>query len=306
MLRYALTKLALLVPLLLGVCLVVFVIGAATPGDPVQMMLGEGAPSAEVERLRARLGLDLPWYLQYVHFVGRAVRGDLGLSYRSKLPVFGEVMDRFPATLELTTAAMAFAVIFGLALGVLAALGHNTVLDRLAMLLALVGSSAPVFWSGLLLILLFALTLGWLPASGRGSPPQLVLPALALGLGSAALIARLTRSSMLEALSQDYIRTARAKGLAERAVVVRHALRNGLIPVTAAIGLQVGGLLAGAVLTETVFAWPGLGRLTVQAIEQRDFPVLRGALLLVAITFTLVNLALDFLFAYLDPRIRYR
>jgi len=305
-LRYALTKLALLVPLLLGVCLVVFVIGAATPGDPVQMMLGEGAPSAEVERLRARLGLDLPWYLQYVHFVGRAVRGDLGLSYRSKLPVFGEVMDRFPATLELTTAAMAFAVIFGLALGVLAALGHNTVLDRLAMLLALVGSSAPVFWSGLLLILLFALTLGWLPASGRGSPPQLVLPALALGLGSAALIARLTRSSMLEALSQDYIRTARAKGLAERAVVVRHALRNGLIPVTAAIGLQVGGLLAGAVLTETVFAWPGLGRLTVQAIEQRDFPVLRGALLLVAITFTLVNLALDFLFAYLDPRIRYR
>ena len=156
------------------------------------------------------------------------------------------------------------------------------------------------------MILLFALTLGWLPASGRGSPPQLVLPALALGLGSAALIARLTRSSMLEALSQDYIRTARAKGLAERAVVVRHALRNGLIPVTAAIGLQVGGLLAGAVLTETVFAWPGLGRLTVQAIEQRDFPVLRGALLLVAITFTLVNLALDFLFAYLDPRIRYR
>jgi peptide/nickel transport system permease protein/oligopeptide transport system permease protein len=238
--------------------------------------------------------------------VSGAVRGDLGLSYRSKQPVFGEVMDRFPATLELTLAAMSFAVFFGMSLGLLAALRRNTLFDRSAVLLAVVGSSMPVFWSGLLLILLFALTLGWLPASGRGSLQQLVLPALALGLGSAALIARLTRSSMLESLSQDYIRTARAKGLAERTVVVRHALRNGLIPVAAAIGLQVGGILAGAVLTETVFAWPGLGRLTVQAIEQRDFPVLRGALLLVATTFTLVHLALDLLFAYLDPRIRYR
>ena len=306
MLRYALTKLALLVPLLLGVGLVVFLIGAATPGDPVLIMLGEGAPPGEVERLRTRLGLDLPGYLQYVHFVSGAVRGDLGLSYRSKQPVFGEVMDRFPATLELTLAAMSFAVFFGMSLGLLAALRRNTLFDRSAVLLAVVGSSMPVFWSGLLLILLFALTLGWLPASGRGSLQQLVLPALALGLGSAALIARLTRSSMLESLSQDYIRTARAKGLAERTVVVRHALRNGLIPVAAAIGLQVGGILAGAVLTETVFAWPGLGRLTVQAIEQRDFPVLRGALLLVATTFTLVHLALDLLFAYLDPRIRYR
>jgi ABC-type dipeptide/oligopeptide/nickel transport system permease component len=306
MLRYALTKLALTPPLLLGVSLAVFLIGLAAPGDPVLIMLGEGAPPGEVERLSANLGLNLPWYLQYGHFLSRAVQGDLGLSYRSKLPVFSEVMDRFPATLELTAAAMSFAALFGVTLGLLAAVGHNTLMDRLAVVLASVGASMPVFWSGLLLIVLFTLTLGWLPASGRGEPRQLIMPALALGLSAAALIARLTRSSMLEALGQDYVRTARSKGLTERAVVLRHTFRNAIIPVAAAIGLQVGSLLAGAVLTETVFAWPGLGRLTVQAIEQRDFPLLRGAVLLVATTFTLVNLALDLLFAYLDPRIRYR
>lgn len=306
MLRYALAKLALAPPLLLGVSVAVFLIGAAAPGDPVLIMLGEGAPPGEVERLRTNMGLDLPGYLQYGHFVGRAVQGDLGLSYRSKLPVFSEVVDRFPATLELAVAAMAFAVLLGMALGLLAAIGHNTLLDRLAVVLASIGASMPVFWSGLLLILLFTLTLGWLPASGRGDLRQIVMPAVALGLGAAAMIARMTRSCALEALGQEYVRTARSKGLAERAVVLRHAFRNALIPVAAVIGLQVGGLLAGAVLTETVFAWPGLGRLTVQAIEQRDFPLLRGAVLLVAISYTLVNLGLDLLFAYLDPRIRYQ
>ena len=306
MLTYALLRLALAVPLLFGVTLAVYVIGALAPGDPVLIMLGENAPPGEAERLRARLGLDLPWYLQYLHFVARAAQGDLGLSYRNRQPVFDEVLGRFPATVELTAAAMLVALVLGLGLGIAAALRYNGLVDRLAMLLAVVGGAMPVFWSGLLLIMLFSLTLGWLPASGRGSPQQLVLPSVALGLGAAALIGRLTRSSMLEVLAQDYVRAARARGLSERTVVLRHALRNALIPVAAAVGLQVGGLLSGAVLTETVFAWPGLGRLTVQAIEARDFPIIRGVVLLAAVVFTLINLALDLLFAYLDPRIRYR
>ena len=306
MLAYAVTRLALTALLLLGESLAVFLIGAFTPGDPVLIMLGEPAPPGEAERLRARLGLDLPWHLQYFHFLAGALRGDLGLSYRTRLPVSDEVIGRLPATLELTAAAMLVALAVGLTLGILAALRHGRAADRAAMLLAVLGSSVPVFWSGMLLILLFAVTLGWLPVSGRGSPGQLVLPALALGLGAAALIGRLTRSSLLEALAQDYVRTARAKGLSERTVVLRHALRNALIPVAAAIGLQLSGLLSGAVLTETVFAWPGLGRLTVQAIEARDFPTIRGVVLLAAVLLTLVNLALDLLFAHLDPRIRYR
>ena len=306
MFRYVLAKLLLTVPLLLGVSFAIFVIGQLTPGDPVLIMLGERAPAEEAARLRAALGLDLPWYLQYVQFVGNLLQGDLGISYRSKLPVAREVMSRLPATIELAGAALVFAVVLGLSMGIVSAVKRNTVVDRIAILVAMLGSSMPVFWSGLLLILFFSLTMGWLPASGRGTPAHLIMPAIALGASGAALIARITRSSMLEALGQDYVRTARAKGVAEQAVVVRHALRNALIPIATVVGLQIGGLLAGAVLTETVFSWPGIGRLTVQAIEQRDFPVLRATVLLVAAIFTLINLGLDILFVQLDPRIRYR
>ncbi len=306
MLRYALARLLLTVALLLGLTLVVYLIGAATPGDPVEILLGEGAPPAEVDRLKARLGLDLPWYWQYPHFVGQLLRGDLGLSYRSRLPVAEELLQRLPATVELTVAALLLAVGLGLPLGLVAALRPHGALDRLAIGLAVLGSAAPVFWSGLLFILLFSLTLGWLPASGRDGPLHLVLPSLVLGLSSAGLVARLARSSLLDVVSQDYVRTARGKGLPERRVVTGHALRNAWIPLAAAVGLLLGGLLSGAVLTETVFAWPGLGRLTVQAIEQRDFPVVRGAVLLAGIVYSVVNVGLDLLFASLDPRIRYR
>ena len=306
MLRYVVTKLLLTVPLLLGVSFAIFVIGLATPGDPVVIMLGERAPADEADRLRRALGLDLPWYLQYVHFVSGAVQGDLGISYRSKLPVARELLSRLPATAELASAALLFAVVLGLSMGIISAVKRNTIVDRAAIVVAMIGSSMPVFWSGLLLILLFALTLGWLPASGRGTPAHLLMPAVALGASAAALIARITRSSMLESLSQDYVRTARAKGVAEWAVVLRHALHNALIPVATVVGLQTGALMAGAVLMETVFAWPGIGRLTVQAIEQRDFPVVRGTVLLVATIFTLINLALDIVFVQLDPRIKYR
>jgi peptide/nickel transport system permease protein len=304
--RYVVTKLVLTIPLLLGVTFLLFVIGQLTPGDPVLIMLGERAPADEVVRLRAALGLDQPWYLQYAQFVGNALRGDLGISYRSKLPVIGEVLSRLPATIELTCAALVFAVTLGLSAGIISAVRRNTLVDRAAIVVAMLGSSMPVFWSGLLLIVTFAVNLGWLPASGRGTPAHLVMPAIALGAGGAALIARITRSSMLESFGQDYVRTARAKGLAEQVVVIRHALRNALIPIATVVGLQIGALMAGAVLTETVFSWPGIGLLTVQAIGQRDFPVLRATVLLVATIFTLINLGLDILFVQLDPRIKYR
>lgn len=306
MFRYVLAKLILTIPLLLGVTFALFVIGQITPGDPVLIMLGERALPEEAAQLRASLGLDQPWYVQYFQFVGNLLRGDLGISYRSKLPVAQEVISRLPATVELASAALVFAVIIGLSMGIISAVKRNTIFDRLAILLAMLGASMPVFWSGLLLIVLFAVNLGWLPASGRGTPAHLIMPAIALGAGGAALIARITRSSMLESLSQDYVRTARAKGLGEQIVILRHALKNALIPVVTVVGLQIGGLLGGAVLTETVFSWPGIGLLTVQAIGQRDFPVLRASVLLVATIFTLINLALDILFVQLDPRIKYR
>lgn len=330
MIRYVLAKLVLTIPLLLGVTFLLFVIGQLTPGDPVLIMLGERAPQEEIDRLRDALGLDQPWYVQYVQFVGNALRGDLGISYRSKLPVTNEVLSRLPATAELAGAALLFAVALGLSLGVVSAVNRNTWIDRIAIVFAMLGSSVPIFWSGILLIVLFAVDLGWLPASGRGTPlydivkaiargdfgnlgdmittmlRYLIMPAIALGAGAAALIARITRSSMLESLSQDYVRTARAKGLADNVVIIRHALRNALIPVATVVGLQIGSLMAGAVLTETVFSWPGIGFLTVQAIGQRDFPVLQATVLLVATIFTLINLLLDILFVQLDPRIKYQ
>src|SRR5215212_737744 len=306
MFRYVLTKLLLTVPLLLGVTFLLFVIGQLTPGDPVLIMLGERAPEEEAVRLREALGLNLPWYLQYVKFVGNALQGDLGISYRSKLPVTGEVLSRLPATAELAATALLFSVVLGLSLGVVSAVKRNSWIDRVAMLFATIGSSMPVFWSGIMLIVLFAVNLGWLPASGRGTPYHLIMPSIALGAGAAALIARITRSSMLESLSQDYVRTARAKGLGERVVIIRHALRNALIPVVTVVGLQIGALIAGAVLTETVFSWPGIGFLVVQSIGQRDFPILRASVLLIATIFTLINLGLDVLFVQLDPRIKYQ
>jgi len=304
--RYVLTKLLLTIPLLLGVTFLLFVIGQLTPGDPVLIMLGERAPAEEIVRLRDALGLDQPWYIQYLQFVGHALQGDLGISYRSKLPVAGEVFSRLPATAELAGTSLLFAIVLGLSMGIVSSVKRNTWIDRIAMLVAIIGSSMPVFWSGLLMIVFFAVDLGWLPASGRGTPAHLIMPSIALGAGAAALIARITRSSMLESLSQDYVRTARAKGLADHVVIIRHALRNALIPVATVVGLQTGALMAGAVLTETVFSWPGIGFLIVQAIGQRDFPVLRATVLLVATIFTLINLGLDVLFVQLDPRIKYQ
>ncbi len=308
MVPYALGRVIGTVPVLFGVTLLVFLMAWVTPGDPVVAVLGEAAQGISrdaLDDLRRELGLDRRLPVQYASYVTGLVRGDLGTSVRSRRPVRSEIADRLPATLELAVAALAVAVVVGVGLGVWAAVRKGTFVDGAAIAVALVGVSVPVFWSGFLLMMLFALELGWLPASGRGTWRHLVLPAFTVGISSAAYIARITRGSMLESLGQDYVRTARAKGLHERRVVFRHALRNALLPIVTVVGLQLGGLLGGAVLTETVFAWPGVGRLLVDAIVARDLPVVQGAVLVVSLLFILVNLAVDLSYAAINPKVRY-
>jgi peptide/nickel transport system permease protein len=308
LLRYALGRLVGTVPVLFGVTLLVFLMAWVTPGDPVVAMLGEasqGISQQGLDDLRRELGLDRPLPVQYVAYVGGLLRGDLGRSVRSRRPVLAEIRDRLPATIELALAALTIAVALGVTLGVVAAVRKRTWVDGLAIAVALVGVSVPVFWSGFVLMIVFALDLGWLPASGRGTWRHLVLPAVTVGVSSAAFIARITRGAVLEALAQDYVRTAHAKGVAPRRVVMRHALRNALLPIVTVVGLQLGGLLGGAVLTETVFAWPGVGRLLVDAIVARDLPLVQGSVLVVSLLFILVNLSVDLSYAAINPRVRY-
>lgn len=308
MLRYSLARLVSTIPVLFGVTLLVFAMTTLTPGDPVIALLGESAQGVSAEtiaELRTQLGLDKPLPQQYVDYMGRLVRGDLGTSLRSGRSVTTEIAERLPATAQLAFAGMAIAVVLGLTLGILAAVRKGGLVDLVAVMVALAGVSIPVFWSGFLLMMLFSLELGWLPASGRGSWRHLVLPAVTIGLSSAAFIARITRSTMLEALRRDYTRTAKAKGVSGRQVVVRHALKNAMIPIITVVGLQLGGLLGGAVLTETVFAWPGAGRMLVDAIVARDLPLVQGGVLTLSLLFIVVNLVVDLAYAALDPRVRY-
>lgn len=304
MLRYLVGRLLWLAPVLLAVSLIVFGIMKMVPGDVAQVMAGVDATAEDVANMRRVLGLDQPLYVQYGRFLWRAIHLDFGRSAVTRRPVLEEIARRAPATLELGLAALAIAVSVGLVAGVVSATLAHTVWDHLATLVSLVGVSMPIFWLGLMLMLLFSVQLGWLPSSGAGTPSQLVLPALALGSASTAIIARQTRSSMLEVLLQEYVQTARAKGLAERVVLWRHALANALIPAVTVIGLQVGYLLGGAVLTETVFARPGLGRLLVDSIALRDVAVVQTTIMLLTAVFVLVNLAVDLLYVKLDPRIR--
>jgi peptide/nickel transport system permease protein len=313
--RYLLRRLLHLGPVLLGVSLIVFLVLHLTPGDPAEVMLGSQATQEDLSRLRAQLGLDRPLHVQYLHWIGRVLQGDLGRSLWMKRPVLAEVMERFKATLLLTASALLLSTGGGIALGIGAATRANSLLDRLSTVASLFGASMPVFWLGIVLMVIFSLWLGWLPASGMFAPyggggprdllAHLALPALTLAAASVTIIARLTRSAMLDVLGQDYVRTARAKGVPEWTVVVRHGLKNALIPIVTVVGVQAGYLLGGAILTETVFAWPGVGTLVVQGILARDVPLVQGAVLVVAFTFVLVNLAVDLLYAYLDPRIRY-
>lgn len=310
MIAYIIRRLLFAVLVLFGVTLLVF-IALRLKGDPVQLLLSQGNPTkADIDALRHALHLDLPIYQQYFSFIGGAVRGDFGQSIRYKTPAFSEVMLRMPATLELAVAAYLFAVVVAVPIGILSAVKRGGIIDFLSRLVSLAGVSLPAFWLGLMLIILFGVRLHWLPVSGRGqgfggTVKSLVLPAITLGLGFCATLTRLLRSSMLEVLQADYIRTARAKGLHGRAVLVRHALRNALLPVVTIAGLQVGFLLGGAVVVETVFSWPGVGRLIVDAISNRDYPIVQAGVTLLAAVLLLSNLLVDLSYVVIDPRIHY-
>jgi len=301
-----------LVFILFAVSVLTFLMVHLVPGDPARVMAGIDASQEDIELMRKKLGLDLPLHVQYLRYIGAVLRGDLGESIRTGRPLAESLLARFPATAELAVISLLIALLIAIPAGVISATKANTMWDYLTMTTAVLGVSMPSFWRGLMLMLLFSLTLRWLPASGRGEPflswewlRHIILPSFTLGLGAAAMLSRLTRSSLLEVLNQNYVTTARSKGLPERRVVMRHALRNALIPVVTMAGMQFGWLLGGTVVIESVFAWPGIGRLLVHSIFARDFPVIRGGVLLMAASFSLINLAVDLLYGILDPRIRY-
>lgn len=304
MYKYVLKRLILLIPVLLGVSLLVFAIMYLTPGDPAQLILGENAPKAAVEALREKMGLNDPFFMQYFRFVKNAVMGDFGRSYTTGREVFKEIFSRFPNTLVLAVLGVIISVAIGIPVGIISATKQYSFLDSFSMVFALLGVSMPVFWLGLMLILTFSVKLRLLPSGGFDGLSSIILPAITLGVGSAAIITRMTRSSMLEVIRQDYIRTARAKGVAEKTVINKHALKNALIPIITVVGLQFGNLLGGAVLTESVYSWPGVGRLMVDAIRQKDTPTVLAAVIFLAAAFSIVNLLVDLLYAFADPRIK--
>jgi len=305
MIAYILRRLLMLVPVLFGVVLVSFSLLHLVPGDPAEILAGQEATAQGIARIRAEYGLDKPLVVQFGHFVWNAARGDLGISIQSRHPVNELLFQRLAFTLQLSLASILVASTIGLLAGIVSSTRQYSVFDTASMLGALFGISMPIFWLGLLLILVFAVKLHLLPSGGTGSLRYLILPAIALGSASAAVIARMTRASMLEVTRQDYIRTARAGGYSERVVIFRHALKNAMIPVLTVFGLEFGYMLGGAVLTETVFSLPGIGRLLVEGIFARDYPVVQGAMILVATTFVVVNLLTDVAYAFFDPRIRY-
>lgn len=302
--RFIARRLIMLIPVLIGVSIISFLILHLAPGDPAELLAGEEATEEDIMMVRHELGLDKPLWMQYFMFLKGIAMGDLK-SLKFSMPVMDVIRPRLFNTLELSLASIFIAIVVGIFAGVMSAIHRYTWIDYLSTVGALLGVSMPVFWWGLILILVFSVNLGILPSGGMGGIRHLILPAIVLGTASTAIIARMTRSSMLDVLKQDYINTARAKGLLEKVIIYRHALRNALIPTVTVVGLQFGYMLAGAVLTETVFSWPGVGRLLVEAILFRDFPVVQSALLIVAIMFVLVNLIVDILYAFLDPRIRH-
>ena len=301
---YLIQRIGGAVVVVLGVVSIVFLLIHLIPGDPVDVMLGEGATAADRESLRASLGLDQPVATQFVAYLEGLLQLDLGTSFHSQRPVMDVLLERLPATALLAAVSLLVAILLALPLGMLAAVRRDTPWDTGSMAFSMLGVSIPNFWLGPLLILVFSLWLGWFPVSGREGSGAVVLPALTLGTGLAAILSRMVRSSLLEVLGEDYIRTARAKGLSPHRVLLRHGLRNALLPVITLLGLQLGALLAGAVVTETVFSWPGIGLLTIEAIQTRDYPVVQACVLLISLTYVLVNLLTDLAYAWVDPRIR--
>ena len=309
MYKYILKRLLMLIPVIVGVTFIVFFILNLSPGDPAAIILGDQATEEALAMKREELGLNDPILVRYVRYMGGLLQGDLGVSYKNSIPVWDQVIDRFPNTAILAVAGILVALIIGIPIGIISAKKQYSLLDNISMVLALIGVSMPNFWSGLLLVMLFSLTLGILPSQGMGTGfipmlKSLVLPSLTLGINSAAMVARMTRSSMLEVIRQDYISTARAKGVSERVITFQHMLRNALIPIITAVGLQFGTLLGGAMLAETVFSWPGLGRLMVESIKSKDIPMVLGCVIFMATMFTIVNLLVDIVYAFVDPRIK--
>ena len=302
--RFLIRRLLLTIPVLLGVATLVFALIHLVPGDPAQAMLGDGAAPQDIAELRTNLGLDRPLPAQYATFLRNAITGDLGTSFRTGQPVTLMIAERVPATAELALAAMVVAILLAIPLGIIAAVWKGTFADHAAMTFSLAGISIPNFWLGPLLAILFSVELGWLPVSGRGTPGHLVLPAVSLGLALSAILARMTRASLLEELGELYVRAARARGASPSAAVLGHAMRNSLIPLVTIVALQFGAVLTGAVITETIFAWPGIGRLLIQSIGFRDYPMVQGCILLIAVTYVTVNLVTDIMYGVLDPRIR--
>ncbi|MDR3722109.1 MAG: ABC transporter permease [Candidatus Acidoferrales bacterium] len=305
MIRYISLRLLFAIPALWLIVTMVFLLAHIVPGDPVQQMLGEGARAEDLQQLRHSLGLDVPILAQYWHYLAGVVRGDLGESFRFQEPVARVVVSHYPATLELAIVALLVCAAIGIPAGLLAAERRGTSTDRAVGLFTLLGLSIPNFALGPILILVFSVMFGWLPVSGRGGAAHLILPAITLGASLAAILTRMVRTAAIEELSSDYVRTARAKGLSPSAVLFRHAFRNALIPILTILGLQFGTLLAGAIVTETIFSWPGIGRLAVQAIGSRDYPLLQGCILLIAVSYVLVNLLTDAVYALVDPRVRF-
>jgi peptide/nickel transport system permease protein/oligopeptide transport system permease protein len=305
MFQYVIKRLLSIIPVLFGISLLLFFMLRALPGDPAQVLAGQMATPEDIEHIRHQLGLDRPVYIQYAVFLGQLAKFDLGRSARTQNPVIQEIWARLPNTILLAVVAITLACLFGIPAGIISAIRPYTYLDYLVTSAALFGISMPVFWLGLMLVIVFSVILPWLPAGGTGSWKHVILPSITLTAFVVAFIARMTRSSMLEVLSQDYTTTARSKGLMEKVVVIKHALKNALIPIITVVGLQFGMLLGGAVLTETVFAWPGVGRLIVDSILARDYPVIQGTILIFGLIYTLVNLMVDVIYAFVDPRIRY-
>ena len=302
--QYILKRLLLSIVVLIGITLIVFFILRLT-GDPTHLLLPLEASKEDIALFRHQMGFDRPLYVQYLKFLGGVLQGDLGNSLRHGQPAISLVYERLPATMELAVAALAIALIVAIPVGILSAVRPNTLTDHFGMLVALLGQSMPIYWSGLMLILLFTVKLNLLPAFGRSGLASLIMPAVSLGFFSMARIARVTRSSMISVLGKDYIRTAKSKGLTDSRVIIRHAFKNAAIPIITLVGMELGTLLGGAVITETIFAWPGVGQLAIQAIYNRDFPVVQAAVMNLAVIFVLINLIVDILYTYLDPRVRY-
>lgn len=305
MLRYIFKRILMMIPVLLGVLFLVFTMNEISPGDPAAMIAGDAASVEVVEQIREDLGLNKPLPVRFFNYTKNLVlHGDLGTSYKTKRPVLDEVMDRLPTTILLSLTSAAFAVFLSIPIGIISAIKQNTWIDNLLMVLALIGVAMPAFWQGLMTIILFSVKLGWFPSYGFTTPAHWFMPVLTIGTGAMASLVRITRSSMLEVIRQDYIRTARAKGQTERKVIISHALRNSMIPIITAIAIQLGSMLGGAIVTETVFAIPGIGMLMIQSIKARDYPTIQGAVVVIAVMFSLLNLVVDIIYTFVDPRLK--